>query len=76
MDPLHKENYNEWKSGKVPEDPILNELRALCVTEASTSIAKMKYSNFNPMSPRFRIQLLQIKYTQVTNFQQHEMEIR
>ena len=58
MDPLHKEDYHEWKTGKVIEDVYLNQIREICVEETTTSIVKVKYSNFNPLNPRYRVQLL------------------
>ena len=61
MDPLHKEDYSEWRTNfkKDQEDDLyLNQLRDMTINSTESSMRKMKFTNFNPMSPRYRIQLL------------------
>ena len=78
MDPLHKVDYQEWRAGKhadAEDEQHLHEMRHHCIINTVTTVNRLKDPKFNPMHPQHRVQLLQAKYSGLSTFQGHVMNL-
>ena len=78
IDPLHLQDYSEWKKGNIlshgKDDEIdWDDVRRECV---QSSVVQLLVSlKFNPIKPQYRQMLMRPRYTELTSFQQYSMEL-